>query len=234
MKKGLTHIIFVVDRSGSMTTIAKDMVGGYNAFIKTQRETSSECFVSLYQFDSIYETVFERVALADVKDLDNETYKPRGSTALFDAIGKTVSNYGAYLSSLPEDQRPERVLVVTITDGENNASKEYTIDQVRDMITHQTSVYSWDFAFLGSNIDAWDAGSSLGIASTSTIQFANKGQSVVKAFQALSRGATSYRVSDAKSAYLFSTSDVKDQDEFLDDKLKSKNKQQHTKTTKKT
>ncbi len=228
MKKGLTHIIFVVDRSGSMSNIAKDMIGGYNNFIKTQKETAGECFVSFYQFDSVYESVFERVALSQVKDLDDTTYKPGGSTALFDAIGKTINSYGEFLASLPEDDRPERVLFVTITDGENNASRQFTIDQVRDMVTHQTDVYKWDFVFLGSNIDAWSAGGNLGINASSTLQFANTGNSVVQAFHSLATNATQYRASVAKSAYAFSKADVDAQDQFLEDKLKSKNKKQTT------
>jgi hypothetical protein len=212
-----------------MSTIARDMIGGYNEFIKKQKETPNECFVSFYQFDDIYETVFERVKLQDVKELDDKTYQPRNSTALFDALGKTINNYGKYLSDLKEEERPERVLVVTITDGQNNASHEFTVAQVRDMIKLQTETYSWDFVFLGSNIDAWDAGDSLGIARGSTLQFANCSGSVSKAFQSLSSNASSYRASPAKMSYCFSSTDLAEQDEFLDDNLKSKNKKQQTK-----
>jgi hypothetical protein len=230
MKQGLTHIIFVVDRSGSMTGIANDMIGGYNTFIKNQKETPGECYVSFYQFDDIYEAVFERTKLEEVKDLDRNTYVPRNSTALFDAIGRTVNNYGKYLSDLPEDQRPDRVLVVVITDGENNASREFTVEQVRDMVKHQTEVYSWSFVFLGSNIDAWDAGQSLGVASASTLQFANSKGSVDKAFDSLSKSAVMYRCAAAPAAYAFAPEDLADQDQFLDDKLKSKNKAQQNKS----
>lgn len=230
MKQGLTHIIFVVDRSSSMSSIASEMIIGYNEFIKKQRETTGDCYVSFYQFDNAYDVVFERVALADVKDLDNKTYVPRGSTALFDAMGRTINNYGKYLSDLPEDQRPERILFVTITDGENNASKEFTLTQVAEMVKHQTDVYKWDFVFLGSNIDAWDAGSSLGVKSSSTLQFANSKGSVASAFQSLSKNTVKYRSAAVKADYSFDLSDVAAQDNFLDSSLKSKNKAQQTKT----
>ena len=223
MKQGLTHIIFVVDRSGSMRNIASDIIGGYNEFIRKQRETPGECYVSFYQFDDIYESVFERLALADVKDLSNETYEPRNSTALYDAIGKTAKNYGEYLAALKEEERPERILFVTVTDGLNNASSEFTLEQVREIIKHQTEVYKWDFVFLGSNIDAWSAGEALNIKSSSTLQFANKAGSVRSAFQSLGAGATMYRASVNKAEYSFTTADYAAQDAFLDGDLKAKN-----------
>jgi hypothetical protein len=224
MKQGLTHIIFIVDRSGSMSGIAKDMIGGYNTFIKKQKETPGECFVSFYQFDDVYEPVFERVALSEVKDLDDKTYVPRNMTALYDAIGKTVNSYGEFLAAMKEEDRPERVLVVVITDGQNNASHEFTLEQVRNMIQHQTDVYKWDFVFLGSNIDSWAAGGSLGVKAGSTLQFANVSGSVSNAFNSLSKNTVMYRSCAMKAEYSFAADDYADQDSFLDGTLKSKNK----------
>jgi hypothetical protein len=232
MKQGLTHIIFVVDRSGSMASIATDMIGGYNSFIKRQKEIPAECYVSFYQFDDIYDVVFERVKLQDVTDLDDKKYVPRNMTALYDAIGRTANNYGKYLSDLSEEERPDRVMVVVITDGNNNASREFTAEQVRDIVKHQTEVYNWSFIFLGSNIDAWDTGTSLGITASSTLQFANVKGSVDKAFDSLSKSATMYRSAATPVAYVFAAEDLLDQDEFLDDRLKSKNKVQHKQPTK--
>ena len=228
MKQGLTHLIFVVDRSASMSSIASEMITGYNQFIKKQKENASECYVSFYQFDDQYDTVFERVALTDVKELNDDTYQPRGSTALFDAMGNTINNYGKYLSELPEDQRPERILFVTITDGENNTSKIFTLEQVANMVKHQTEVYSWDFVFLGSNIDAWSAGSTMNFRASSTMQFANVGGSVRSAFDSLAKNTMKYRASSIKADYSFDTTDYAAQDNFLDETLKSKNKTQQT------
>lgn len=228
MKTGLTHIIFVVDRSGSMRNIATDMIGGYNQYISKQKEVPGECFVSFYQFDDIFETVFERVELSKVAELTDKTYTPRGFTALFDAMGRTIKSYGEHLASLPEEERPERILFITITDGLNNRSKEYTLAQVADMVKHQTEVYKWDFAFLGSNIDAWDAGSSLGIGAANTLQFANSKGSVSSAFDSLGHNSTLYRSATVKSAYSFSDADKAAQDQFLDGDLKSKNKKQQS------
>lgn len=225
MKPNLTHIIFIVDRSGSMDGIAADMIGGYNKFIETQKELPADCFVSFYQFDDIYEAVFERVALKDVKPLDKKTYQPRGCTALYDAMGRTIKNYGQYLSDLSEEERPERILVVAITDGLNNASREFDLDQVREMIKHQTEVYKWDFVFLGSNIDAWNAGQAMGVVPSSTLQFANTKGSVGSAFQSLSRNTRQYRASNMKCAYSFDAKSFEDQDAHLTGDQKAKNKQ---------
>lgn len=223
MKKNLTHIVFIVDRSGSMTSIANDMIGGYNTFIKNQKELPAECFVSFYQFDDVYEAVFERVKLQDVKLLDDKTYVPRGFTALYDAVGKTIINYGKYLSDLPDSERPERVLVVTITDGLNNASKEHNSDTVRYLVKMQTDTYKWDFVFLGSNIDAWEAGSSIGIKSSSTIQWSNNSGSVASAFCSLASSTRNYRSSRDKSDHSFSDADVAAQSQHLTGDLKAKN-----------
>lgn len=229
MKKGLTHIIFVVDRSGSMSGIANDMIGGYNTFIEEQKKTPGECFVSFYQFDDIYEMVMERVKLSDVPPLTKDTYRPRNSTALYDALGKTINEYGVYLNGLKEEDKPERILFVTITDGLNNASREFNLTQVREMIKVQTETYSWDFVFLGSNIDAWEAGDSLGVARSATLQFASCAGSVNAAFNSLSDKSIAYRTSAVKCAYTFDQKDLDAQNQFLDEDKKSKNKQQKIK-----
>ena len=176
MKKGLTKIVFVVDRSGSMESIASDMIGGFNQFIKKQKETDvGECRVSFNQFDDIFEEVYKNVLLVDVKELTSETYVPRNSTALYDAIGRTINSIGEELAALPEDQRPEKVIVVIITDGEENASQEFTSKIVSEKITHQTETYNWQFLYLGANQNAWDVGRGLGIKGTHTSNYVSRG-----------------------------------------------------------
>lgn len=223
MKEKLTHIVFIVDRSGSMRGIANDMIGGFNSFIAKQKEIEGECVVSFYQFDSEYETVFDKIPLHKVKDLTNKTYSPRGSTALYDAMGKTIDDYGVYLSSLQESDRPERVLVVTITDGENNSSKEFNLTDIKNRIKVQTETYDWDFVFIGSNIDSWEVGDSIGISRGATLQFSNCADSVGNVFASLSDNATNYRISAHKMAYSFTKDDLNKQDKFLNDNQKSKN-----------
>lgn len=214
MKSGLTYIIFVIDRSGSMESIRTDMIGGFNAFIREQQAAKpGDCRVFAYKFDTVYEPMFEDKALAEVPELTKENYEPRGSTALYDSLAKTIVDIGARLAALPEDQRPERVLVVTITDGEDNShlsGKEftkYTSAQVKEMVDHQRTVYSWDFVYIGANQDAWAVGGSMGYASSSTLNYVADSDGTAYAFDKLSKGVTSYRCCAAKADFAFDADD---------------------------
>lgn len=158
--KDLTHLYFLLDRSGSMQSIREDIVGGFDAFIAEQRRQPGQCVVSLSQFDDQYEEVYADKAIADVPSLE---LVPRGMTAMLDAIGRTINAAGARLAALPEDQRPGSVVVGIMTDGLENASKEFTRDQVRSMIKRQSTDYDWTFLYMGANQDAVEVGSDIGI-----------------------------------------------------------------------
>ena len=175
MKKDFTKIVFVFDKSGSMVSIARDMIGGFNSFVDNQRLVKGMCTVTLHQFDDIYETTYNNVNISDVVKLTSDTYKPRGSTALLDAVGKTINDLGKELSDLKEKDRPEKVIIVIITDGEENASKEFTSENIKAMIQHQTEVYKWQFTFLGANQDSWSTGEALGIAGNNTLNYQSTG-----------------------------------------------------------
>lgn len=156
MKKGKTEIACVLDRSGSMQSIRSDATGGFNSMIAEQvntLEAEEDCRVSVYLFDHAFETLCEDVCVKDVPELNETNFVPRGSTALFDATGRTINAVGARLAALDESERPENVLLVIITDGEENASTEFTGAQVGEMIKHQKEVYSWQVIFLAANID---------------------------------------------------------------------------------
>ena len=209
MKKDYTKIVFVVDRSGSMKSIADDMIGGYNSFIKEQKRLNhGTCDVSFYQFDDVYEAVYENKPLNEVVDLDEKTYVPRNMTALYDAIGKTINNVGESLNKMKESQRPDSVLFIVITDGLNNASKEFTSNKIKEMITHQTEKYKWQFSYIGANQDAWAVSDSLGFARSSTLNWASNSKGTEKLWKSLSDNASFYRVS---KAYSFSAADIKAQ-----------------------
>jgi len=207
MKSGLTEIIFVIDRSGSMSGIASDVIGGFNEFIKKQREVleGKLCKVSAYKFDDVYETIFENVDLCNVNLLTSKDFEPRGSTALLDAVGRTIDNVGLRLYNTLEEDRPERVLIVVITDGRNNASVEYTIEQVKSKIEQQTQVYNWDFAYIGANQDAWAVGTGYNVAASSTLNYVADSLGVCDMFDKLDKSITSYRICSTKKSFNFET-----------------------------
>lgn len=198
MKKGLTKIVFVVDRSGSMMSVASDMIGGFNRFIKTQKDNNvGECTVTFNQFDDIFENVYKNVLVEDVKDLDDKTYVPRNMTALYDAVGRTIDEIGEELANLPEDQRPEKVLVVILTDGLENASNTFKKKDVQEKIKLQTETYKWEFVYIGANQDSWAVGESLGISGSNTISYVSKGKNTKESneslWDTLGAKAVSYR-----------------------------------------
>jgi hypothetical protein len=164
----LTHLYFLLDRSGSMQSIKDDTEGGFNAFIEEQRSQSGQCRVTLAQFDDQYEEVYRDRPVADVPPLQ---LAPRGSTALLDSIGRLVGEAGQRLAALPEHERPGVVIVGIMTDGHENASRELTHPQVKAMIERQTKDYGWQFLYMGADQDAIEVGSSIGVAVTNSMTY---------------------------------------------------------------
>lgn len=171
MKPNYTYIAEVLDRSGSMSSIAEKTRDGHNEFLRAQKALPGECGYLLMQFDHEHETVYDG-PIVNAPELTVLNYQPRGSTALLDAIGDTVMRLGTKLNALPEDQRPERVLVVIITDGQENASMRYSRREVFAMITQQRTAYNWQFLFLGANQDAIEEGHKMGIPMQMAANFA--------------------------------------------------------------
>lgn len=153
MNENLTEIIFVLDRSGSMSGLERDTIGGYNAFLKKQKIEGISTLVTTVLFDDKYELLYNGVSLEHAKLSENEYYV-RGSTALLDAVGKTILDVGNRLANTAEYERPSKVFFVITTDGMENASREFKYQKVNELITHQTEKYGWEFIFLGANIDS--------------------------------------------------------------------------------
>ena len=161
MKKDLSEIVIILDESGSMGSCKTDTIGGVNLFLENQKRIKGEVRVTLVKFSDYYKIINDAVLLDQVAYLDENNYTPSYSTALLDAVGKTINNLGRRLADTPETERPERVIFVIITDGFENSSREFTRNQVFQMVTHQKQKYSWEFIFLGADIDAW--GEEIGI-----------------------------------------------------------------------
>lgn len=162
MKSGLDLVVAVIDRSGSMSSCQQATIGGFNEFIKGQLAVPRECRLTLIQFDHEYEVVHSQKPLNEFPPLSCETYVPRGSTALLDAMGRAINSTGEELAKLPEDQRPEKVVFVVVTDGLENASTEFTRAKIFEMVEHQKKNYNWTFIYLGANQDAITEGAKLG------------------------------------------------------------------------
>ena len=165
MKKDLTEIIYILDRSGSMHNLTADTIGGYNSMIEKQKNEPGEAYVTTVLFDDGYELLHDHVNIKEIQPITNKEYYAKGCTALLDAVGKTINSIGSRLSATPEEERPEKVILVIVTDGLENSSCEFDKQTVKDMIEHQQNKYSWTFMFLGANMDAVSEAASYGISS---------------------------------------------------------------------
>lgn len=197
MKKGLVEIVCIIDRSGSMGTIKSDAIGGFNSFLDSQKKLPGEATFTLVQFNNKYETIYENILINDVTPLTEETYKTMGTTALLDTVGYTIDSIGERLTNIPEEFRPEKVIVAILTDGEENASKNPKYNQkhlIKEKIEHQKNVYKWEFIFLAANQDAFKEGLKLGIDVKDTIQFAASKEGIRKAYGDLQGVTTRYRM----------------------------------------
>ena len=209
--KDETDITVVLDRSGSMASVRDDTIGGFNSFLEEQKAVPGSACVSLVQFDDQYEVVYECRDVQDAPDLSPRTFVPRGSTALLDAIGRTLNATGARLAALPEAARPGKVLLVVMTDGLENASHEFGAGQVFDMITHQRDKYQWEIVFIGANQDAVLTGASYGLPASNALDYAATPAGTRHALSILSKATTKMRrrdVNEIKEEF-FSAEDKK-------------------------
>jgi len=188
----LTHLYFLLDRSGSMSTIVDDTVGGFDSFIAEQRKQPGECRVTLAQFDDAYEEVYADRPIAEVPSL---VLQPRGTTALLDSIARLVVDAGKRLAAMPEDHRPGTVIVGIMTDGMENASREWTHAQVKQLIERQTAAFQWQFLYLGADQDAIEVGASIGVGAGHSVTY-GRGK-VKEALAATAANVSNYRLARA-------------------------------------
>ena len=193
MKKNLTEIVFILDRSGSMSGLEADTIGGFNSMIEKQRKADGEALVSTVLFDNMSEVIHDRVNIHDIKPMTDRDYTVRGCTALLDAIGGAIHHIGnVHKYARPEDV-PEHTLFIITTDGMENASRFYSSDRVKQMIERQKAKYGWEFLFLGANMDAVKEAARFGISSDRAVRFENDAQGVAVNYHVVSETVSRMR-----------------------------------------
>lgn len=193
MKKGLTEIVFILDRSGSMSGLEKDTIGGFNSLIEKQKKEEGLCLVSTVLFDYDSDVIHDRVDIHKVNPLTEKEYFARGSTALLDAIGGAIHHIGNVHKYAREEDRPEKTLFVITTDGMENSSRQYTYSKVKQLVQRQKERYGWEFMFLGANIDALETAESFGIDRDMAVDYKNDAAGTALNYQVLSDTIKSVR-----------------------------------------
>jgi hypothetical protein len=194
MNQHLTEIVFLLDRSGSMSGLEGDTIGGFNGFVKKQSELGQTNLTTVL-FDDRYEILHKGIS-ADGVALTEKEYFTRGNTALLDAVGKTITEVGKRLAGTPEDMRPGKVIFVITTDGYENVSREFSYEQVKALITQQTETYGWEFIFMGANIDVAAEGGKLGIKQGRSFGFMASAAGVCRAYCSMHSLASAIRTGD--------------------------------------
>ena len=197
MKKNLTELVFILDRSGSMSGLEADTIGGFNSLIAKQKKEEGEALISTVLFDDRQEVLYDRVPLNKIAQMTEEQYYVRGCTALLDAIGGAIHHIGNVHKYAREEDIPEKTLFIITTDGMENSSRQYTYDKVREMVTNQKEKYNWEFLFLGANIDAIATAARFGIARERAVNFENDSEGTQLNYEVLNVAVSNYRACKA-------------------------------------
>ena len=199
MRKGLTEVIFILDRSGSMSGLEADTIGGFNSMIEKQRKEEGEAFISTVLFDDQSEVLYDRVPVGKVEPMNDNQYYVRGCTALLDAIGGAIHHIANVHKYAREEDRPEKTLFIITTDGMENSSHKYTYDKVKKMVEKQKEKYGWEFLFLGANIDAISVAGKFGIGADRAINYECDRAGTALNYRVLSDTVSAVRNSKSKA-----------------------------------
>ncbi len=215
MKKGFCKVVLVVDASGSMYHLRKDVIGSLNKFIEDQKGVEGECQVTHIQFSTDYRVIDDSVDVKDFRTLTAADYNPNGGTALNDALANAIISTGAQLAAMKEEDRPDKVIVVVQTDGEENSSKEYRdVSVIQAMVKEQQDKYSWEFVFLGTNIDAVQTAVNFGINAKNAMFYDDSSLGATRGFGSVSENLCSYRMG-SKSSMSYEAKDFEAQAEII-------------------
>jgi uncharacterized protein YegL len=193
MKKGLTELVFILDKSGSMAGLEDDTIGGFNSMLQKQKLVDSECLITTVLFDTCYNLLHDRIDIKAVGPITQKEYSVGGMTALLDAIGKTIHKIGNAQRHTADDFRAENVMFVIITDGLENSSREYSPEKVKSQIERQKSKYNWEFIFLGANIDAALTAEQYGICADRAVDYIADSKGTKLNFSVMNRVVTGFR-----------------------------------------
>ena len=197
MKKNLTELVMILDRSGSMGGLESDTIGGYNSMLKKQGEMEGEVLVSTVLFDDRSEVLYDRVPLDQMPQMTDKEYYVRGCTALLDAVGGAIRHIGNIQKYAREEDRPEKTIFVITTDGLENASREYSYDNVKKMVERQKEKYGWEFLFLGANIDAIETAGRFGISADRSANYHSDHEGIALHYEVLANAVCKMRTSVA-------------------------------------
>ena len=211
MKKGLTELVFIIDRSGSMSGLETDTIGGFNGLLEKQKREEGEAYVSVVLFDDRMDVLYDRVDIRKVEPMNDTQYYVRGCTALLDAVGGAIHHIGNIYKYAREEDVPEKTLFIITTDGMENASRVYSYDKVRSMIERQKEKYHWEFLFLGANIDAVKVAGRFGIKASRAARYEHDEAGTRLNYDVMSK-AVSYARCAASAADMASAFD---EDELL-------------------
>ncbi len=200
MRKGLTELVFILDRSGSMSGLEDDTIGGFNSLLKKQQKEAEEALVSVVLFDDSTQVLYDRVDIRKVEPMNDSQYFVRGCTALLDALGGAIHHIGNVHKYAREEDVPEKTLFIITTDGMENASRRYSYRQVKAMVEHEKEKYGWEFLFLGANIDAVAEASRFGIDAKRAVNFENDSEGVKLNYEVLSATVSRARKAPCASA----------------------------------
>lgn len=193
MKKDYTHCVIILDESGSMSDLKNNTINSYNEFIQEQKKNKGDCTLTLYTFNNKSKKVYDEINLQELNNIDSKLYNPNGMTALYDCIGKAIDEVGKSLASKKEKDRPEKVIFLIMTDGEENSSRKFSAEKISTMIEHQRNKYSWQFVFMGSNQDAVLNAKKINIDKNFAITYNNSEVGVTNAVYATNNLVSAYR-----------------------------------------